>query len=88
MYWWGGMGGPQVKKFEQVFSDDHQMSLVEGCGFHVWCLGIRAEGRVCTVRSNASWVMVTWDPLPYGQTDVYENINFQQIGCLLKWIDG
>ena len=26
---WGG-GGPQVNKFEQVSSDDHQMSLVGG----------------------------------------------------------
>ena len=35
-------------------------------GFHVWCPGLvmgqLPEGRPCTVRSNSSWVMVTWGP--------------------------
>ena len=30
-YWWGQVG-PQVNKFEQVFSDDHQMSVAGGGG--------------------------------------------------------
>ena len=70
----GGMG-PPVNKFEQVSSDSHQMLLVgePGCGvtemrvpmFDVsWEVGLR---RTCTVRPNASLVVVTWG-LP-GQTD-------------------
>ena len=31
-------------------------------------------GGACTVRSNASWLMVTWDQPPSGQTDMSENI--------------
>ena len=55
-------GGPQVNKFEQVSSDGHQMSLARGP--HVSCL------EVCTVRSNTSWVIVTWGPLsPPEQND-------------------
>ena len=46
-------GGPQVNKFEEVSSLDHQR-----------------EGA-CTVRSNASLVMVTWrTPSVDGQTRV------------------
>ena len=33
------------------------------------------------VRTNASWVMVTWDPLLREQTDTTENITFPQ----LRW---
>ena len=33
-YWWRERVGPQVNKFEQVFSNDHQMSLVEGGGWN------------------------------------------------------
>ena len=48
-YWRRGGGGPQVNKFEQASSDDHQVSLV-GVGSQVWCLGGRSpdlmsEGR-------------------------------------------
>ena len=46
--------------------------------------GTRTE-LVCTVRSNASWAMVTWDPQPYPvdrmthcQTEMTENIIFSQ----------
>ena len=68
-----------MSKFERVSSLGHQMSLVGGWGggmynevdymsaggqegpctvrSHVWGLG------PWTVRSNASWVMVTWDSL-------------------------
>ena len=45
--------GPQVYKFEQVFSDDHQMSVVGGRS-HVWYPGM--------LGPNASWVMVTCGP--------------------------
>ena len=27
------------------------------------CLGAQGHGIPCTVRSNAPWVMVTWDPM-------------------------
>ena len=30
---WGG--GPQMSKFEQVYSDDHQMSLAQGPRFAI-----------------------------------------------------
>ena len=36
----GGVG-PQVNKFEQVSSDDHQMSGAEGLDAQIWCLGRR-----------------------------------------------
>ena len=42
--------GPQVNKFEQVSSDDFQMSVARG---QVPCLVFKAS-------PNASWVMVTW----------------------------
>ena len=39
-------------------------------------------GGGCTVRSSASWVMVTWGPpLPCKQTNASENITFPQ----LRW---
>ena len=72
-----------MSKFEDVSSDDHQVSIaggvrarVEGTMSHVWegaragsyhvsCLaggGNWSQGEgPCTVRSNASWAMVTWD---------------------------
>ena len=37
------------------------------CLMFGWGLGLGAEGG-CTVRSNASWVMVTWRPT-CGKTD-------------------
>ena len=70
---WGRGPGPQVNKFEQVSSDDHQMSVA--LGGSVPCLvsgkgggglglmsGIGGGEGTCTVRSNASFVMVTWGP--------------------------
>ena len=39
LYVWG-WGGPEVNKFEQVSSDDHQMSVEgEGVGTQVSCPG-------------------------------------------------
>ena len=57
-YWWGRRRGPQVNKF-----DDQQWWPTdvsgEGGRSHVWSPG---GSEPCTVRSNASSVMVTWDP--------------------------
>ena len=36
----------------------------------------------CTVRSNTSWVMVTWDPC--AQTDMTESITFPQLHKTIK----
>ena len=36
----------------------------------------------CTVKFNASWVMVTWDPHPCEQTDTSENSTFLH----LRWL--
>ena len=61
---------------EQVSNDGHQMSLSQELGPKVCShvLGNRARkvpmshvlvgggGGGCTVTSNTSWVMVTWDP--------------------------
>ena len=39
-----------------------------------------AGGDLCMVRSNVSWVMVTWGPfLPCEQTDTTENMTFAQL---------
>ena len=64
----------------------------KGCGRVL--LGPCTEGEpgpgscsweLCTVKSNASWVMVTWEPHPCGWTDwqtrTTENITFPQ----LRW---
>ena len=48
----GGGVGPQVKKFDEVSSDDHHMSVAGGGRSHVWYKG---KG----IDPNASWVMVT-----------------------------
>ena len=84
--WWSPdvrTGGPQVNKFEQVFSNCHQMSLAGGWAGGVTCLVSRGgdEARACTVRSNASWVMVTWGPTLNRMTETTENITFLQ----LRW---
>ena len=70
-------------KFEQVSSDGHQVSLAWGPSHGVPCVmsgGVgagarrvsylmpRGQGQGCIVRSNASWVMVTWNPV-CGQND-------------------
>ena len=55
---------PQVNKFELVSALGHQMSLAGGRarvrGLHRRGAGDRGS---CMMRSNASWVMVTWEPL-------------------------
>ena len=80
LHWWRGAGA-EVNKFEQVSTDDPQMSLAGRCPctvrYHVW----RGLGRgPCTVRSNSPWVMVRWEP-PWTecQTDKTEKINFPQL---------
>ena len=52
--------GPRVNKFEQVFSDDHQMSVAGGwVGIEDPChMSGGGGGWVGTVRS----VRVTWNP--------------------------
>ena len=61
-------GDPEVNKFEQVSSDDHQMSQVRGSGQGVPWGPMSSGARLgwgrgpCTVSSIASWVVVTWDP--------------------------
>ena len=49
------------------------------------CLGGWGQKVTCVVRSNTSWVMVTWEPSPCAQndwqTDTIENITFPQ----LRW---
>ena len=49
-----------MNKFEQVFSDGHQISLAGRGAERVPCLlsGGGGLGGPCTVRPNASWVMV------------------------------
>ena len=50
------MGCSEVNKFEQVSSDDYQMSLARWTG-----VGVSGpmSREPCSVKSNASWVMVT-----------------------------
>ena len=67
--------------FEQVSGLGHQMSLSGTRVSGGLCTGARAgaemRGFPCMARSNASWVMVIWDPPE--QTDTTENITFLQI---------
>ena len=59
--------GPQVYKFKQVSTDDHQISLRGLTGPGPGGLipdvqrgpGVRAGEGACTVRSHASLIMVT-----------------------------
>ena len=66
------MGGPQVNKFEQVLSLDHQMSLTGVKGRCMRFLYGEERGQdwdqhwvggPLVVRSKGSWVMFTWDAL-------------------------
>ena len=70
----GGLGrgvGPQVNKVEQVFSDDHQMSVAGGLGEGV-CLGL--------VFAGGGTLPAPCDlPPSCGQTDTCENIAFPQL---------
>ena len=54
-----------MNKCEQVSSDHHQMSLAGGVpglmSSKAGAAARRRGRRSCTVRSNTSWVMVTWD---------------------------
>ena len=73
--------GPEVNKFEQVSSDGQQMSLAGGpgpCHMSSHDVGGAGAGSLsrgpglgggAVQRSNASWVMLTWDPFPRGQID-------------------
>ena len=73
-----------MNKFKKVSGDGHQMSVAERGGTRasqgplVFCArGVGARGSpsltsgnvTYTVRSNASWVMVTWGPPVDRQTD-------------------
>ena len=74
--------GPEVNKFEQGSSDGQQMSLAGRPGpchmrsHDVSVAGWEEDqsrgpglGGRAVQRSNASWVMLTWDPFPSGQID-------------------
>ena len=55
--------GPQVYKFEQVSSDDHQMSVAgEGWGYGMYMMHV-----------------MYLSPLPRKQTQVCENMAFSQL---------
>ena len=61
-----------MNKFEQVSSGDQQMALAGGgvrAGGPQSDVRVAGPGEACMVRSNASWVMVIWDP-PNRQTRV------------------
>ena len=63
-------GGPQMNKFEQVSSNQHQMSLAEG--IQVWCPG--------RVPYHVTYPMMhLMSPNTCQQTDSCENITFQQL---------
>ena len=69
------VGGPQMNKFEPVSGLDHQMSEA---GHRTGVPMSHVQGGLCTVKSNASWVMVTWDPVDR-QTHMSENITFPRL---------
>ena len=56
-----------MNKFEQVSSLDHQMSLAVRSMCTVGLGRVPCVWGACMMRSNASWVMVTWDPLQTGR---------------------
>ena len=80
-----------MNKFEQVNSDGHQISVAGGfsCSISEGSLGVPIShvwrgpgwGGVKTVRSNASWAMVTWEPSRQNdrQTDMTATITFPQL---------
>ena len=51
-----------MNKFEEICSDDHHVSSAEGWGLEGDPRSDVRGGGGCTVRSNASYVMVTWGP--------------------------
>ena len=74
-----------MNMYEQVSILGHQMSLAGGDKAEAldseshW--GVAGLEGPCTVRFNAFWVMVTWEPpSPVNrQTDTTENIAFPQL---------
>ena len=58
----GGESSTELNKFEQVSGVD-QMSLAGGEWLPRAYVGVGGGGS-STMRSNVSWVMVTWGPLP------------------------
>ena len=67
-----GVGvGPQMNKFEQVSSVDHQMSVAGEVGPQVWCQGVGLQ-----VTYPMMHVMYL---SPCGQADTCENITFLQL---------
>ena len=72
-------GGFEMDKFKQVSNDHHHMSLAGGPGLMSggnggqgrWGPrsdvqgGLGPGGGACTVRSNVSWTIVTWDHPPW-----------------------
>ena len=69
--------GPQVNKFEQVSSDDHQRSVAGGVGSCLLSGGGVRYSDVQYIMGNGHM-----GPLPHcGQTDARENITFLQL-CL------
>ena len=70
-----------MNKFEQVSSGDQQMALAGGgvrAGGPQSDVRVAGPGEACMVRSNASWVMVIWEPPE--QTDTSEKFTFPQLG--------
>ena len=63
------MSVPWGRGFEQVSGDDYQMSVAGGGRYPGSMLGggevprSHVRGGSRCPGSNASWVMVTWDPL-------------------------
>ena len=76
--------GCQVKKFELVSSDDHQMSVTEGrergsgVHAHVWCLG---EGGGCTLACDLSHDTLDVPTILWTEwcTDTSENITLPEL---------
>ena len=78
--------GPQVNKLEQVSSLGHQMSLAGDWGRGACTVRSHVQRRERgprAVRSNVSWVTVTWESPLSRQTDLQkhmtENITFPQL---------
>ena len=76
----GGWGGPQVNNFEDM---EAGASSGRGLMSDIWGEGGgKSWGRGCTVKSNTSWVMITWGPPVNRQTDTSKNFTFPQ----LRWL--
>ena len=75
----GGWLGPQVNKFEQVSSDDHQMS-VAGRDPQIGCLGW-GEGSPGLMSGGRGTLpcALSNDACDVGQTDACESDTFPQL---------